>query len=324
MRTRSADAELAALHPDARRLVRISWRARSAPFHQLSVEEGRAELARLLAGNPGSPAVTSVVERRLSFQDRDCPIRVYRHDDAVTDRDRTPPVVLYLHGGGWALGDLDTADRPCRELAIHSKMVVVSLGYRRAPEHPFPQAYDDVEACVDWLTRRAGELGGDPHRIAVVGDSAGGNLAAAVARARRTVLAAQVLIYPQMTSVRRTDLLDRRYDDFCLSIADGHYFEALYLGDRRADADPRFDLLGAEPLADLPQALLIRAECDPLHRHALAYGALLRRSGVPVQILAFDGMVHGFFGLSHLLPAATEAIRAVSRFLINCCGPLSK
>jgi acetyl esterase len=220
---------------------------------------------------------------------------------------KTPaPTVVYFHGGGWVAGDLFTHERQARTLALELEAVVVSIDYRRPPETPFPGAFEDCLAATRWAAANVGKLGGDPARLAVAGDSAGGNLAAAVAHASRKGgpgLAAQLLIYPA------TDLLGRygvaaenaKYpsrqentEGYFLTGDAMRFFAGHYLPRPQDSEDPRASPLRSNTLAGLPSAVVCTAEFDPLRDEGEAYAATLRAAGVHVTAKRYDGMLHGF------------------------------
>ena len=231
---------------------------------------------------------------------------------------RPLPVIAYLHGGGWVFMGIDTHDRICRRLANATGALVVSIDYHLAPEHPFPTALDDCEGAVARLAEHAGALGGDPGRLAVAGDSAGGNLAAAVALRARTAgpaLAAQVLVYPVTDAGQDT----RSYRDFAtgylLTAEDMAFFWECYLG---PDGDPRDAFaapLQAADLSGLPPALVLTGEYDPLRDEGEAYASRLDGFDVPVECHRYDGVTHGFLGMDALVAAADQAMARIAAFL---------
>ncbi|MEP6503510.1 MAG: alpha/beta hydrolase [Betaproteobacteria bacterium] len=222
------------------------------------------------------------------------------------------PLVLFLHGGGWVTGDLDSHDAACRALANASGCKVVAVDYRLAPEHKFPAAATDCHAALQWLAAHAGELGVDPDRIAISGDSAGGNLAAAVTLMARErggpALAFQLLVYPVTHHAFDTP----SYRDY----AEGHLLtrEGMrwnwnhYLADAAAALDPLAAPLLAPDLRGLPPALMITAECDPLCDEAEAYARRLQEAGVVVECKRYDGTIHAFFTLGQVFDDGREAV----------------
>ncbi|MBA2517363.1 MAG: alpha/beta hydrolase [Solirubrobacterales bacterium] len=211
------------------------------------------------------------------------------------------PVVAYFHGGGWLLGSIDSFDCVCRALSNAAGAIVMNVGYRLAPEHPFPAAADDAEAAVRWLAEHAGELGGDPERLAVVGDSAGANLATVAARrAHDARIRFQVLVYP-VTDCHRDD------DDPAM-----RWMWATYAGDDagKVDADP--DIAPLRGVLDgLPPALILCAEEDPLRVDGEAYAAALREAGVDVEHRTVSGTTHGFWRWLALCAVARRTVDEV-------------
>jgi acetyl esterase len=232
------------------------------------------------------------------------PIRVYRPVE------RPAPIMIYLHGGGWVLGNLETAHRVCATLARLSSCIVVSIDYRLAPEHPFPAALEDAWTVTEWLSQRAETIGGQPDALAIGGDSAGGNISAVIARRARDAslkLGLQLLVYP----VCDADLTTSSYTEF----ADGYWltrdamqwFWEQYLpgGDWfQADASP----LRARDVTSVAPAHVITAEYDVLRDEGEAYGRRLEEAGVPTVIRRHDGMIHGFFRLPAVVPRANDAL----------------
>ena len=222
------------------------------------------------------------------------------------------PLLVYYHGGGWVIGDLDTHDGVCRFLAAHSGALVLSVDYRLAPEHPFPAAVEDAEAAFAWAAAHAAELGADPARIAVGGDSAGGNLATVTSLLARDSAgprpAMQLLIYPA------TDADDvhpsRRLfaEGFLLTAADMRWFEEHYLPDRAAAADPRVSVLRVEDLSGLPPAYVATAGFDPLRDEGEAYAERMRKAGVQVALRRHSGLVHSFANLTAVSRSARAAM----------------
>lgn len=233
------------------------------------------------------------------------------------------PIVVFCHGGGWVLGDLESYDNTCRALSSAAEAIVVAVDYRRAPEHPFPAAVDDCLLAVKWAAEHASALGGDPSRLFVAGDSAGGNLAAVVAQdlsaMRGTPLAGQVLIYPAVDHpAAGYPSYSHVAGDYCVDRDVGgiRWFVDLYLGGAGRPEDPRFAPMRAEKVEDLPAALIITAEYDPLRDEAEAYARRLADAGVPVVVKRFDGVNHGFFELPGMLRAADEALELVAEWFL--------
>jgi acetyl esterase len=234
--------------------------------------------------------------------------------------DQPFPIVVHFHGAGFVAGDLDTHDSIARFLCRHADAVVIAVDYRLAPEHPFPAAVDDAYAAVEWAVEHAREFHGDARRIAVIGDSAGGNLAAVVCQLAKANngprIAFQVLVYP-VVDFR----LDATYPsrekfgggDFFLSNRDMEFFRSCYLDDvpRHAN-DPRASPLLGTDLAGLPPALVVTAGCDPLHDEAKAYADRLAAAGVPVEHRCFETTVHACLSFAGALPVGIEGLTFVA------------
>lgn len=295
-----------ALDPQAAVLLELMQAAGMKGFDELSVEEARAAgMAGIVGGDP--EPVARVEDRLLPGPAGDIPVRVY-----APSTGGELPVVVYYHGGGWVICNLDTHDGVCRRLANLTGCVVVSVDYRLAPEHRFPAAIDDAYAALAWVAEHAGEIGGDASRLAVAGDSAGGNLAAAaclVARDRGgPPLAMQLLVYPVTDHDFETPSMLDAGEGYLLTTGAMRWFWAHYLGDDESAADnPYAAPMRATDLSGLPPALVITAEYDPLRHEGEAYAARLADSGVPVTCTRYDGMMHGFFQQPEMLDKAAEA-----------------
>ena len=239
----------------------------------------------------------------------DLPIRTYR-----PEADGPVPTVLYFHGGGFVIGDLDTQDDHARLICRDVNAVVVSVDYRLAPEHPFPAGFEDCLAATRWAADHIAELGGDASRIAVSGDSAGGNLAAAVAAACKhggPSIKAQLLLYPGVDFRQDETLYPSRVENgegYFLSAVDMEWFGNHYLGgDEQRISDPRASVLLAEDLTGLPTAVVGTGEYDPLRDEGEAYATALEKAGNTVVLRRFDGLIHGFFGMGAWSPASADA-----------------
>ncbi|MFF2402527.1 alpha/beta hydrolase [Streptomyces goshikiensis] len=278
-----------------------------------------AEARRILAAAPGSaappPAVGSVEDREVPGPDGapPVPVRVYRPDPGRWPGPR--PTVVFCHGGGWVLCDLDSHDRTVRALCRASGAVIVSVGYRRAPESRFPAAVLDAYAALRWAAGRVAELGGDPAALVVAGDSAGGNLAAGSALLARDrggpALALQVLIYPCLDAAQDT----ASYRTAAEGAGEGfltadhlRWFWEQYLGPGGDPADPLASPAAADP-AGLPPAHVLTAGCDPLRDEGAAYVRALRAAGTAAELDHHPGMFHGFLALADVLPQARQAVR---------------
>jgi acetyl esterase len=230
------------------------------------------------------------------------------------------PAIMFFHGGGFVMGDLDSYDALCRSLANESGCRVISVDYRLAPEHPFPAALDDSFAAVQWVESHAPELLVDANRIAVAGDSAGGNLAAAVCQKSvqnkcSPEIAFQLLIYPSLRmTVRRSATPAREVEaGFPLDVRALNWFHSHYVPEGIDPADPRLSPLLAADLAGLPPAYIVTAGLDPLRDDAIAYAERLKQAGVSVVQVDYPSMIHGFCSMQGLIPLASSAIAAAAR-----------
>lgn len=249
------------------------------------------------------------------------PLAARRYRFAAGSAGAAVPTIVWFHGGGWVLGDLDNAELVSRSLARDTGAVVLSVAYRLAPEHRFPAAVEDAVAALGWAAEHAGDLGGAGGPLVVGGDSAGGNLAAVVARLVRDAggppLAAQVLVYPSTDLVGDYPSRHANADGPVLTAADGEWFARHYLGPD-ADAlvaDPRASPLLATDLRGLPPAVVAVGEFDILHDEGLAYAEALRAAGNRVVVEDTPGMVHGYVGLITVSRGAAAALTAVARDL---------
>lgn len=294
------------IDPTARRMLDDAQASGRLNAHLLPVPTARRNFESALRALT-RPPVHRVVDVAIPTRDgRTIPGRLYQPESAAA-----PPLTIYLHGGGWLLGSIDTHDVPARLLARAAGSAVLSVGYRRAPEWRFPTAVDDAVDALTWAADPASGLAVDHGRIAVAGDSAGGNLAGAVALHARDAAAAiplrhQLLIYPVTT----TDLergVDPAYDGVVLERDELQWHQDNYLQHPSQAGDPRVNLLDAQ-LTGLPEATVILAECDPIRPQGERYASALRAAGVPVATHMTPGMIHGFFGLTELFPSAAEAM----------------
>ena len=284
------------------------------PLSAMGVDGARQAMELLSAMRPEPPAVAAAVDRRIPGPGGDIPVRIY------TPNGTAPfPLLVYFHGGGWVLGGLDTHDGVCRALANGAGCVVVSVDYRLAPEHRYPAAAEDCHAATKWAAANAAELGADARRLAVGGDSAGGNLAAVVPQMARDrggpAIVFQLLIYPATDAASDAPSQRENADGYLLTHGDMLWFWGHYLGDAARGAEPYASPLRADRLAGLPPALVITAEFDPLRDEGETYAKRLEEAGVPARLTRYDGMIHGFFGMGHLMDQANAAVR-------EACGNL--
>jgi acetyl esterase len=283
------------LHPEVQLLVKLLELSPGPSFEELPVADARAKVAHEASLFSGPVAeVGRVDELELPGADGPLPGRFY-----VPTGDASPrPLLVFFHGGGWVVGDLDTHDSPCRFITREGELLVLSVGYRRAPEHRFPAAVEDALAAFRWAVANASELGADPHAIAVGGDSAGGNLAAVVAqlatRDGGPAPAFQLLFYPVTDLSTKRRSYELFSEGFFLSERQMDWYRGHYLPDRAATLDPRASPLLAEDVSGLPPAYIAVAGFDILRDEGEEYAARLRDAGVPVALRRHPGIVHGF------------------------------
>ncbi len=297
----------------------------SASLTPQSARDALTALA-MSRGTVPPPEPAAVADARIAGAAGMLRARIYRPT-------RMPaPTVVFFHGGGWVAGDLETHDRQARTLAIEVEAVVLSVDYRRPPEAPFPAAADDALAAKRWAAAHIADLGGDAARLAVAGDSAGGNLAAAVAQACRDAgpkLAAQLLVYPalDLAGRLRSPAENARYPSraqnaagYFLTLDAMQWFTGHYLPDGDEGLDPRASPLRASNLAGLAPAVICTAEFDPLRDEGEAYAQALGRADVRVSYHREPTLIHGFFGMGNVSPAAADAgrrIRAAFKALLD-------
>lgn len=288
-------------------LVRLYTATQSVTWTDMSVARARRDMedmAGLLSPEPSQGV--AVRDRRIPVGGATIVTRFYFPESA---RGRPAPVVVYYHGGGFVLGSLATHDAECRALALAVPAIVVAIDYRRAPEHPFPAAVDDGLAAFRWVAQNAAAFGGDVDRIAVAGDSAGGNIAAVVARDTRgdaVKPSFQLLIYPATDCTRSLASHAKFNEGLLLTAAAIDWFILHYMGDRDL-TDPRASPLLADGVAGAPPAMVLTAGFDSLRDEGHAYAEKLASAGIPVDTRCYEGLVHGFFSMSSGVDAAHGA-----------------
>lgn len=279
----------------------------AVPF-QLTTDggpEGARQRFRDLPRKELHPEVTAH-DRVIESPAGSIPVRVYRPPVDAS----ALPVVVFVHGGGWSVGDLDTYDGAARLHAVGGAAVVVSVDYRLAPEHPYPAAVEDTWAAMQWVFENAEELGGDPQRVAVAGDSAGGNLAAVVAQLARDAgraLRMQLLWYPSTTFDTSLPSFVENAEAPILSVDACKGFTRWYLGGSQVSPPPPTLVPARGDLAGTAPAYIAVAGHDPLRDDGVRYAELLSEAGVPVELHTADTLVHGYLGYAGVVPAATDA-----------------
>jgi acetyl esterase len=291
----------------------LAWRREiNAPFFQdLTPVEARAAMtAARVAANVAPPAVKEVRDHSIVAPGRAIAARRYAPDSTADDK--PGPALIFFHGGGWVIGDLESHDILCRQIANEYGGVVIAIEYRLAPESCFPAAVEDAEAATAWVFAHAAELGIDPSRVAVGGDSAGGNLAAVVAllaRDRRLPpLAFQALLYPCTDLTLSRGSYDVAADGLPVTAATMTWFRDHYLAAEEQQVDWRASPLFAPSLRGVAPAYIVTAGFDPLADEGDAYVRRLRRSGVSVVHRHYPGQIHGFMTMGAMLPTAGQAI----------------
>jgi acetyl esterase len=307
------------LHPQAQAVCDMMNATRVEFAPEARVEMSRNGWALYLAMTGGSP------EPVFGVEDRDAdgiPVRVYR---PAPEADL--PIVVVFHGGGWVIGSLEQYDGTARQLANASGAIVVSVEYRLSPEHPFPAPVDDCWRALQWVAARAGDFGGDPSRIAIGGDSAGGNLAAVCAlRARdegAPALAFQVLVYPVCDADLETESYLSNGTGYLLEAEQMQWFFDCYTAGGKIDPGGwEISPLRASDLTGVAPAVVITAEYDPLRDEGEAYVERLRAAGVAVEHRRYEGMIHAFFGCPAAFDASVEAMDQVGTALRRAFGTL--
>lgn len=302
-----------ALDPQAKFLLEQMEAAGAPLMSSLSPEEARMTTDfSQLAGTPEE--VAKIDNRTIPGPAGEIPVRIY------TPEGEGPfPALVYYHGGGWVIGDLETVDVPCRMLANRANCVVVSVDYRLAPEHKFPAAADDSYAAAKWVVENAASIEVDADRVAIGGDSAGGNLAAVVALMARDKgeisLAYQMLIYPVTNHSYATESYTENADGYLLTKDSMVWFWDHYLRNEDDGKNPYASPLQAKDLSGLPPAMVLTGEFDPLRDEGEAYAQRLKEAGVEVEAARYDGMIHGFFWMPGVLEQGRKSIEQAANAL---------
>lgn len=301
------------LDPQAKRILERIEQIGAPSLHTLSPTEARLAFKMGRMQVELEP-VASVINQNLSLEGRDIPIRIY------TPTGKGPfPALLYYHGGGFVVGDLDSHDGVCRRIANLSGVVVISVDYRLAPEYPFPAAHDDAYEAAVWVAQHADDLQIDPKRIAVGGDSAGGNLAATVSIRARDLgtpkLAFQLLLYPVTDFTYDTPSYLTNAEGYYLTRQNMMWFSNHYLSDELDKQNEYAAPLQAKELRNLPSAFVMTAEYDPLRDEGEAYAERLASAGVQVTLKRYPGMIHGFVSMFPLLDEGRKALEDIGEIL---------
>jgi acetyl esterase len=296
------------LHVEAQLGLKLLSLARAPQLCELTPEQARSRVAQDAATFAG-PAVELGRVQQLEIDGNGTPLRARLYVPAKAPS--SGPLLVYYHGGGFVVGDLDTHDNSCRFLARQAGVRMLAIDYRLAPEHPFPAAFDDALAAFRFATTHAHELGADPQRIAVGGDSAGGNLAAGVAQlaaADERAPAFALLLYPWLDLAEKRSSYRLFGDRFYLTKSDLDWYRSHYLAAPAAAADPRCSPLRAEDLKRLPPTYIATAGFDPLRDEGEEYAARLQEAGVQVALRRHPGLIHGFFNTVAVGHAGREAM----------------
>jgi len=306
------------LDPDADAVYKAFQEAGRPPYETLTAPEAREfYMAARFVSNPDPPELQSVEPLSIPAPYGAIPARTYT-PKKLRKTSGLAPCLVFFHGGGWVIGNLDTHDVVCRKLAEEGELIVISVDYRLAPEHKFPAAVDDSIIATKWIAANGAELGIDPSRLIVGGDSAGGNLAAVVSLTARDEggpdIAGQLLIYPSTDMSRKHASHKEAETSILLTHSVIVWFLNHYLGD--ADiADWRASPARAKSLASLPPAYVLTVGGDPLRDEGDEYAARLKEAGVRVTYRHFAGQFHGFFTMGKLLNQANVAVGEIATWL---------
>jgi len=304
-----------ALDPQVVSVIDLIVKAGRPAYHTLSPKEARRLfLETRPASTPPAPQIGVVRDLTADGPLGTIPLRVYR-PGGVPDS-RPLPVLVFFHGGGWVIGDIETHDVVCRQVTAEAGISVISVDYRLAPENKFPAAVDDAWAATRWIAAHGAELGIDPARLAVGGDSAGGNLAAVVALLARDAggpkISLQVLTYPVTDLGAETKSYADLAEGYMLTRDSMRWFRAHYLSKEEDALDWRVSPIRATSLAGLPPALVITAGFDPLRDEGQAYALRLSEAGVSVDAVCFGGMIHGFVPMGRLIDTSFRAVTLIA------------
>ncbi len=304
------------VHPQVARYLEEVAKVDIPSFDEMTPELIRSTLTP--SPEPHLPA-QKIENLGLAINSAEVPIRIYTPANRQDVAASKSPALVYFHGGGWVMGTLDAYDGLCQDLAGTSGCKIISVDYRMAPEYPYPIPFEDAYAATEWISDNAADLGIDQTRIAVGGDSAGGNLATAVAlKARESKslnLAYQMLVYPVTNYQFDTESYLKYGSNYFLTKRAMEWFWDQYLPDESAGREFYASPLRCKDLSELPETLVITAGYDPLYSEAVQYVDQMRRSGCHVEHINYEDMIHGFFRRSDLYDRAFEAVQLAGKKL---------
>jgi acetyl esterase len=305
------------LAPEIRGILEAMAAQGAPPVETLPVEEARKAAYGMLALAGEPEQVGRIEDRRIPVRSGEITVRIY------TPEGEGPfPGVVFLHGGGWVICDLETHDTVCRAICRRANAVVVAVGYRLAPEHKFPVPLEDSEDATQWTAANAAALGIDPARLAIAGDSAGANMATVIAArardARGPALALQVMVYPVTTLLSRDTASHEEFgEDHFLTMESMEWFKSNLLTNPEDARDPNVSPALLQDLRGLPPALVITAECDPLRDEGEAYAHRMQEAGVPVTLTRYAGMIHPFLNMLGATAGAQKAVDEIAAAVRN-------
>ncbi len=302
------------LDPQAKAFLEAMASSGAPPLSTLNVEQAREMFRGMAAFGGEIEDVKKVEDHLIHVEDGEFKVRLY------TPNGTGPfPIFVYFHGGGYVVGDIDLVDRLCRSITNRAETIVISVDYRLAPEHKYPVAVNDGYAAIKWAYNNATSFNGDPARMAVGGDSAGGSLAAILSLKAKNdngpKLTAQVLIYPMTDFACESQSFDENGTDYNITTSDIRWFNSHYLSSDADIEDEYLSPLRSNNLADLPPALIITAQYDPLRDDGARYAEKLKENGNVVEYKCYEGMIHGFAWFAGVLDQGKSLISQVSQYL---------
>jgi acetyl esterase len=311
--------DLTTMDPQTKAILDMMATQESKPLSETSPAEFREQYRTSSEMMDGTDIeIDSVEDRTIPGPDGEIPVRIYRPVSSGSD---SLPILVFYHGGGWVIGDLDTHDAACRHICGDAGIIVMAVDYRLAPENPFPAPIEDAIAAVSWVEENAAEIGADATKIAVGGDSAGGNLAAVVCHHMRdtdgTNIVYQMLWYPGVGQEegKTSSSMEEFASGFLLQKETMDWFEAHYGGGRDISGEPQYAIIRADNCSNLPPALLLTAGFDPLQDDGQSYGRKMQAAGVAVDFAHFESTIHGFLTMGRAIPVAVEALELSSKKL---------